>query len=54
MDLGKVYDPGDMDGTHDDNRSELDSHADTCVAGSNTTVLWFTDHTVSVSPFIGE
>jgi hypothetical protein len=50
MDLSKVYDPG---GEHEE-RSELDSHADTCVAGANTTLLWYTDHTVSVSPFIGE
>jgi len=50
MDLSKVYDPGDCT----QNRSELDSHADTCVAGANTTLLWYTDHTVSVSPFIGE
>jgi hypothetical protein len=49
MDLTKVYDPGD-----DANRAELDSHADTCVAGSNTSLLWYTDHSVSVSPFIGE
>jgi len=50
MDLLKVYDPGG----HDQDRSELDSHADTCVAGANTTLLWYTDHKVSVSPFIGE
>jgi hypothetical protein len=36
------------------NKSELDSHADTCVAGANTVPLWYTDHKVSVSPFIGE
>ena len=48
MDLSRLYNPD-----HDDrDRTELDSHADTCVAGSNTTPLWFTD--VSVSPFIGE
>jgi hypothetical protein len=50
MDLSKVYDPGDCT----QNRSEIDSHADTCVAGANTALLWYTDHTVSVSPFIGE
>jgi hypothetical protein len=50
MDLSKVYDPGVCSG----DRSELDSHADTCVAGNNTTLLWYTDHKVSVSPFIGE
>ena len=50
MDLSKVYDPED----DDTGRSELDSHADTCVAGSNTVPLWYTDHKVSVSPFIGE
>jgi hypothetical protein len=50
MDLSKVYDPGD----DDTGRSELDSHADTCVAGSNTIPLWYTDQVVSVSPFIGE
>jgi len=38
----------------DPNRSELDSHADTCVAGSNTVPLYFTEHKASVSPFIGE
>jgi hypothetical protein len=50
MDLTKIYDPGDSTS----NRSELDSHVDTCVAGSNTHLLWYTDHSVSVSPFIGE
>jgi hypothetical protein len=50
MDLSKVYDPG----IYDEGRSELDSHADTCVAGSNTVPLWYTDHKVSVSSFIGE
>jgi hypothetical protein len=50
MDLSKVYDPGDIDEGH----SELDSHANTCVAGANTQPLWYTDHKVSVSPFIGE
>jgi len=38
----------------DDNCTILDSHADTCVAGSNTAPLWFSDDKVSVSPFIGE
>jgi hypothetical protein len=38
----------------DNNRSELDLHADTCVAGANTVPLYFTEHKVSVSPFIGE
>jgi hypothetical protein len=32
------------------NRSELDSHADTCVAGANTRVMDYTDTKVSVSP----
>jgi hypothetical protein len=50
MDLSKVYNPDDYDG----DRTELDSHADTCVAGVNTTPLWFTDHSAPVSPFIGE
>jgi hypothetical protein len=50
MDLSKVYDPGNTD----TGRSELDSHADTCVVGSNTMPLWYTDQIVSVSPFIGE
>jgi len=50
MDLSKVYSPDE----YDMNRSELDSHADSCGAGSNTTLLWFTDHNASVSPFIGE
>jgi len=36
------------------NRTELDSHADTCVARANTVPLWYTDCAVSVSPFIGE
>lgn len=53
MDLSQVYHPDD----HDEekcNRSELDSHADTCIAGANTIPLWYSDHCVSVSPFIGE
>jgi len=50
MDLSHFYDP-DSD---DRNKSELDSHADTCVAGANTVPLWYTDVKVSVSPFIGE
>jgi hypothetical protein len=50
MDLSHFYDP-EVD---DRNRSELDSHADTCVAGANTVPLWYTDVKVSVSPFIGE
>ena len=49
MDLSKVHHP-----VTDSNRTELDSHADTCVAGANTIPLWFTDETVSVAPFIGE
>ncbi len=50
MDISRIYDP-EPDGC---NRTELDSHADTCVAGVNTVPFWFTDHKVSVSPFIGE
>ena len=50
MDLSHFYDP-DVDNR---NRSELDSHADTFVAGANTVPLWYTDVKVSVSPFIGE
>jgi len=51
MDLSILHDPGiDND---DNNRSELDSHAVTCVAGVNTVSLYFTEHKVSVSPFIG-
>jgi hypothetical protein len=50
MDLSKVYNPTELCV----DRSELDSHADTCVAGSNTVPLWYTEHKVSVSPFIGE
>jgi hypothetical protein len=50
MDLAKVYNPEPQSV----DRSELDSHADTCVAGSNTIPLWFTDKKVSVAPFIGE
>ena len=49
MDLSTFHNP-----LSDDNRTELDSHADTCVAGSNTVPLWFSDDKVSVSPFIGE
>jgi hypothetical protein len=33
------------------NQSELDSHADTCVAGANTRVTDYADTKVSVSPF---
>jgi hypothetical protein len=33
------------------NQSELDSHADMCVAGANTRVTDYTDTKVSVSPF---
>jgi hypothetical protein len=45
-----------MDVTPKDNfalggRVELDTHADTCVAGTNTIVLDLTGKTVSVSPF---
>jgi hypothetical protein len=50
MDLSHVYDP-DAD---DRNKSELDSHADTCVAGANAVPLWYTDAKVSTSTFIGE
>jgi len=35
-------------------RCELDSHADTCVAGANTVVIDYTGKTVNVSPFIEE
>ena len=35
-------------------RSELDSHADTCVAGSNCVVLEYTGQKVKVSPFTEE
>ena len=35
-------------------RSELDSHADTCVAGSNTLLLHETGRTVNVVPFSDE
>jgi hypothetical protein len=54
VDLAQVYDPGSEENGDDVNRAELDSHADTCVAGANTVPLWFTDQTVNVSPFIGE
>jgi hypothetical protein len=50
VDLSRVHDPSRFI----INRTELDSHADTCVAGANTTPLWYADHYVSVSPFIGE
>jgi hypothetical protein len=33
------------------NQSELDSHADTCVAGANTRVTDYANTQVSVSPF---
>jgi hypothetical protein len=36
------------------NRCELDSHADTCVAGSNTLLVAHDDCTVSVHPYSGE
>ena len=35
-------------------RCELDSHADTCVAGSNTLLVSHDDRTVSVHPYSGE
>jgi hypothetical protein len=35
-------------------RSELDSHADTCVAGCNMIVLEDTGLTVSITPFSSE
>ena len=35
-------------------RSEMDSYADTCVAGCNMVVLEETDQTVSVTPFTSE
>ncbi len=50
MDLSYFYDPD----SNDRNKSELNSHADTCVAGANTVPVWYTDVKVSVSPFIGE
>jgi len=50
MDLSRVHNPV-LDVI---NRTELDSHANTCVAGANTVPLWYTDCAVSVSPFIGE
>ena len=50
MDLSSYHNPGPDNW----NKTELDSHADTCVAGANTVPLWYTDHKVSVSPFIGE
>jgi len=52
MDFSILHDPCATDDEH--NRSELDSHGDTCVAGANTLLLYFTEHKVSVSPFIGE
>jgi hypothetical protein len=33
------------------NQSELDSHADMCVAGANMVVMEFTDAKVNVGPF---
>ena len=50
MDLSRVHDPQEFVV----NRTELDSHADTCVAGANTVPLWYADCQVCVSPFIGE
>jgi hypothetical protein len=35
-------------------RLELDSHADTCCAGSNCSVLYYTGREVSVSHFLDE
>jgi len=51
MDLSKVQNPASKKCV---NRTDMDSHADTCVAGANTVPLFFTDETVSVAPFIGE
>jgi hypothetical protein len=51
MDLSKVQNSASKKCV---NRSELDSHADTCVVGASTVPLYFTDETVSVAPFIGE
>ena len=39
MDLSKVYDPDNPTQNLENNRTELDSHANTCVVGSNTTLL---------------
>jgi hypothetical protein len=50
MDLSRNHIPNDSVV----NRTELDSHADTCVAGANTIPLWYSDCHVCVSPFIGE
>jgi hypothetical protein len=40
--------------TNKSNRSELDSHADTCCAGINTVPFAYSEETVSVSPFIDD
>jgi hypothetical protein len=36
---------------HHHNRSELDSHANTCCAGANTAVLYYTGNSANVQPF---
>jgi hypothetical protein len=53
--VSSLLDSGELDrGSSKTNRSELDSHADTCCAGVNTTPFAFSEETVSVSPFIDE
>ena len=47
MDLSRIYDPGD----DREGRTELDSRADTCVAGSNYRLIDLTGETVTVSPY---
>lgn len=37
---------------HEETRSELDSHADTCCVGDNALVLYYHNRTVSVAPFL--
>jgi hypothetical protein len=38
--------------SHDEPRSELDSHADTCCVGDNALILYYHNRTVSVAPFM--
>jgi hypothetical protein len=37
---------------HEETRSKLDSHADTCCVGDNSLVLYYHNRTVSVAPFL--
>jgi hypothetical protein len=47
-----LLDDRELDGKSKANRSELDSHANTCCAGANTTPFAYSKETISISPFI--